>query len=448
MAAAAVTPAWVAEALAVAAAQTPAPVAWLERLRLAARSQVGQVPWPNRRQEAWRYTSLTALEVAEMQHGGAPSPAATEAARAVWAQTPALGHGPRLLFVDGHHVASAGAVPAGVTTASLATILAAPSAPWHAHLGSLGLQEDQPLAALNLALLQDAAVVHVDAGVCVDETIELTFITQATAPPRLTQPRLLVVAEADSRLQVVARHLDLGVGASFTNLVAELILGNRAELVFWRLQEGSEAATHTATVAAQVQAQAHLRTGLLALGGSLVRQSTQVALLGADAQCDWAGLQLGRGTAHLDMQVQLRHVGLRTRSSQLFKQLLHDRSSGTFGGQVLVAPGADGACAEQLSRSLLLDPGASAQTQPQLEILTDDVRCSHGATVGNLDPAALFYLQSRGLDRSAATALLTFAFAQEVLDRLQEPLARSLFSTTVGRWLGMSTDAVLPGRRS
>jgi Fe-S cluster assembly protein SufD len=302
--------------------------------------------------------------------------------------------------------------------------LAAGAAPG---LGALADGKQHPLAALNTALFPDAACVSVPAGAALSQPIHLVFVSTGDGAPRASFPRVFVEVGPGSRALVIQDHVTLGAGPRFTDVVAEVSVGENASLELVLLQRESEASWQISNLQAELARDARFAARTLTLGGALVRNDLGVRLAGAGAECDLDGLFLGAGSRLVDNHTLVDHAVPHCTSRELYKGILGGRSRGVFRGRVIVRPDAQKSDAQQHNANVLLSNEAEIDTKPQLEIWADDVRCSHGASIGRLDEDALFYLRSRGLAESAARDLLTRGFAAEVLRRVgSAPLAEAL----------------------
>ncbi len=404
----------------------PRPAEW-PALREAAEARLANRELPTAADEDWKYTDLKALE--GLSFGHAPH-ALVDISHHLLPEMV----GTRQVFVNGHHAphaSCASAVPAGVRFLPLATA----SEACHA-LGSVpngaepGIFED-----LNTARFEDGAVILVPRNLKVALPLHLLFITQADAPIAVF-PRLLVVLERGAELDLVEEHH--GSGTYLTCPVVEIHLAEGAILRHERVQRDDLSAFHLGTLKAEVAKGGQYHSRTLTFGARLSRQSPWVRLAeGAEASLD--GLALLDGSQVADTHSFLQHAEPNAASHQLHKCIVDGKARAIFNGQIRVAPGAQGTDAKQQSRNLLLSEAARVDTKPQLEIYADDVKCSHGATVGQLDPEELFYLQSRGLNADDARNLLTYGFAADVLTHVAvTSLRRSLRKLVMARTQAMA----------
>jgi len=388
---------------------------WLDQAREEALTAFLDIGFPSLRDEDWKYTSVAQIE------NGRFVLAPTAANQAAAADVAALAlPGARLLvFVDGRfarELSHIGALPTGVAITSLARVLEREPERLQARLGYPAVDYPSGFAALNAAFMNDGAYVHIEAGVALDEPIHLLFL--ATTANAATHARNLVVAEAGSRVRIVEHHAAIDGAVYFSNVVTDIVIGRGAAVEHHKLQEESLRAFHVAAVNADLGEDGRFVSSSFALGGALARTDIDVGLNAAGAQCVLDGLYMTDGRQHIDHHTRIDHAQPRGTSREFYKGVLAGASRAVFNGKVIVRPDAQQCDAFQTNRNLLLSEQAEVDTKPQLEIWADDVKCGHGATVGQLDPDQLFYLRARGVDAAAAHALLVFAFADEVIARI------------------------------
>ncbi len=407
---------------------------WLTELRATAMARFAATGFPTTRDEAWHYTSLAPVERVAFAPPGAQCIGLDGDDLAPYLLAPEADA--RLVFVNGRlapslcHLSS---LSAGVRAAGLAEAVEQWPEAVARHLGRL-LPADDPIAALNTAFAGDGALLFVEAGAD-GGTIELLFLTTAatTTPPLFAAPRNLLVLGANSRATVVESHLALGTTTAFSDPATEIDLGDGARLDYLRLVH-EPGAFHTGTVAATQTRDSRLHAHLLALGGRICRTDLATRLAGPGAEARLAGLALAGGRDHLDLTTRIDHAAVATRSREQVRQIVAGRGRGCFSGLVHVHPGAQQTDARLANANLLLSDRAEADTRPQLLIYADDVKCSHGATVGRLDDEALFYLRARGVDEQEARQLLTTAFAAEATTTIADPaLRRAVGERTTAR---------------
>jgi Fe-S cluster assembly protein SufD len=394
--------------------------AWLKELRDGGIARFGELGFPTTKQEAWRFTSVAPL---------VETPFALASVPDTRHLTPAqiagfiVGDGPRLVFVNGHFSAAlsrATGLPAGTRVESLAGALKTDHPSIREHLGKYAGFADRPFAALNTAFVSDGAFVHVPAGVTIEEPIELLFVAAPATggAPRVSHPRNLIVVERQARATVVETYAGLGDGVYWTNAVTEVVAGDGARVDCYRVQRESDRAYHVAVTDIHQGRDSAVNLHAVSFGGALARHDLRGTLAGPGGYLILNGLYVLAGEQHADHHTAIDHAAPHCESHEYFNGVLDGRSRGVFNGRIIVRPGAQKTDSKQTNNNLLLSGDAHADSQPQLEIYADDVKCTHGSTVGPLDPKALFYLRSRGLGEVEARRLLTYGFAAEILNRM------------------------------
>ena len=385
-------------------------------LRAQGREDFLRARLPTAKHEDWRYTSLSGLAAQPF----APAPRA----RASAALARELPPGPRLVFVNGRidpDATDLAGLPAGVRMGSLAAALRERPAALHPFLGRVAAPGVHAFAALNAGLFEDGALVEIDDGVACAPTLHLVFL--AAGAGFAAHPRNLVVAGRDARAAVVESYR--GEGSYLVNAVTEVALAEGAEVEHDRLQEDAPTAYHLGVVQVAQGARSRFTGQSIALGGELARVEARVLLGAEQAACDLHGLYVASGKQVLDHLVYVDHASPRCVSREVFKGVLDGASRGVFAGRVHVREGAQKTDASQVNSNLLLSEDATVDTKPQLEILNDDVKCSHGGTVGQIREDQLFYLRSRGVTEALARAMLTWAFASEMVQKVGPAEARA-----------------------
>ena len=391
------------------------PSAWLNKLRAEAVDRVGVLTVPTIRDEEWRFTDLSPLTRLSFQPVRMPvglKAADVERFRIEEATT-------RLVFVDGVHAPelSGAARDGGVVLANLLSAGAAQAAAIDLHLGRHVEFHDSVFAALNTAFLHDGALVVVPRDVSTVAPVHLLFI--ATQKGAASYPRCLLVAESGSAVTVIEDYVTLQPETYFTNAVTEIALGDRAHVDHIRVQRDSGQAFHIANCAVSLANASRYRSVSVALGARISRYDLNVLHTAEGAECTIDGLALIGERQLADTHTCIDHAKPHGVSRQLHKCIAGGAAHAVFNGKIIVRPDAQRTNSSQSNRNLLLTPKAHVDTKPQLEIFADDVKCAHGATVGQLDSEALFYLASRGLSDAAARNLLTYAFGAEIIDRIR-----------------------------
>jgi Fe-S cluster assembly protein SufD len=424
--------------------------AWLPPLRQAGMSRFEREGFPVSRDEEWRFTPITPIARGVFQ------PATSPAVPFSRAEAEALAFGPQswpqLVFVNGRfapEISTTPALPAGVVVLSLAEALARRPELVEPHLGKHVTVEATPFTALNAAFIHDGAFVLVPNGVELETPIQLSFVTTGDQHERVTHPRNLIVIEAQARAAVIESYIGAdgraggqadgsALPAYLTNAVTEVVLGESAWLEHSRIQRESASAYHIAFSHVHQARESHYRSFSLAMGGAISRHNLHTRLGAPETEALLYGLSIAEGTQLADHHTAIYHDEPNCRSWEVYKAILDGQSRGVFNGKVFVTPEAQKTDAKQTNRTLLLSEKARVDTKPQLEIFADDVKCTHGATVGYLDDLPLFYFRSRGMPEDRARKLLTYAFAAEVLDEIHVEPVRLALDSVVRDRLGVS----------
>jgi len=414
------TEAFVQEFEARAATATAEGPEWLEPVRRAAMERFARTGFPGARDEEWRFTPIGPIAQGSWRP---PAGGVGEISRAQLAPF-RFGHADwtTLVFVNGVYseaLSALGGLPAGVRVSSLSEALRANGDLLQAHLGRHALLEGSPFTALNTAFLADGGLVHVGAGVDLAAPVHLLFVASAGGEGAVVHPRNLVVVERGARASIIESYVTLAPGLKYwTNPVTEVAVAAGAWVEHTRIQRESERAYHVGLTQVDQQRDSHYRSFSLAMGAALARHNLHVRLNDENIETLMYGLYLTRGEQVADNHTAIYHDQPNCRSWEVYKGILDGRSRAVFNGKVFVKPEAQKTDAKQTNRNLLLSDDARVNTKPQLEIFADDVKCTHGATVGRLDEVARFYARSRGIPAAAADRLLTYAFAAEVVDEV------------------------------
>jgi Fe-S cluster assembly protein SufD len=395
--------------------------AWLRERRRRAREQFAEAGLPSTRLEDWRYTNLAPLAQQELE---LPPARGREVSREELERVcfPVFACS-LYVFVDGRfrpELSSPRALSGEPRVESLAELRAREPERLPDALGALVDAKRHPFAALAGACLDDGAVLRVPRGARIEQPVHVVFAASAAAA-ELVHPRLLVVAEPGSSVQVIQDHVSLGAAAGLSNCVSEVVASRDSRVELVSVQREAAGAFLVWNLAVRQERDSFFSAHTLTLGGRLVRNDVSVCLADVGAECALGGLFIGAGESLVDNHTFVDHAMPHGKSRELYKGILGGRSRGVFRGRVLVRPDAQKTDARQSNANLLVSPGAQVDSKPQLEIHADDVRCSHGSATGQLDPDALFYLRSRGIGEGEARRLLTRGFAREVLDALPVP---------------------------
>lgn len=420
----------------------PANGAWFLPIRRAAIARFAELGFPTLKDEDWRFTDLSPLVETPFQMAEEGAGAGAGAGRVGAADlAPFTFAGLRchlLVFVNGRHVpelSSVSALPKGVVVASLADAMCTRRELVEPHLARYADVEQSAFSALNTAFLEDGGFVHIPKGVVLDEPIHLLYVTTATPAPVVAHPRNLVVAEEQTQAAVVEHYVSVADGVYFSNAVSEVVAGDGSVLSHTLIERESRQAFNISTLRVQQGRSSTVTSHTVLLGGALVRNNVHPVLAGEGCDCLINGLFMGTGAQHMDNYMRVEHVGPHSTSRQFYNGILDGASHGVFHGRIVVHPGAQKTDAKQTNRNLLLAREAQIDTKPQLEIYADDVKCTHGATIGQVHEDAIFYLRSRGLSQESARALLLYAFASECLERMKVEGIRKHLEGLVIRWL-------------
>jgi Fe-S cluster assembly protein SufD len=395
---------------------------WVRGLRESAFARFCQTGFPTTHDEDWRFTNVSTLAQTAFKLAQ-PAQVKDRDVSGYRLEGAAC----QLVFVNGKFAAELSLLsklPPGLHVASLSEILRNDPASLEAHLGRYLNIERDAFAALNTAFLEEGAVVRIGRGAIIEAPISLLFLSTAANRPAMTHPRNLIVAGQGSQATVMEDYVSLGGGVVFSNTATELVAGENAVISHYMIEREDEQAFNVSTLRIQQGRSANVASHSLLLGGGLVRNNVHPVLDGEGGECLINGLFLGHGRQHMDNYMLVEHASPHCGSRQFYNGILDDQAHGVFHGRIVVHKHAQKTDAKQTNRNLLLSDAAQIDTKPQLEIYADDVKCTHGATIGQIEEDSLFYLRSRGLDERTARNLLLYAFAGECLARMKMGLAR------------------------
>jgi Fe-S cluster assembly protein SufD len=398
---------------------------WLLPIRKAGLARFSEIGLPTTNHEDWRFTNTAAIAKLPFNPAfeSSDNVAADQLKDLLFAQQ----SGSRLVFVNGHFAAQLSSIknlPAGVKAGSLAAALGSDAAFLEKHLGKYAASADNGFSALNQAFFLDGGFVHVPAGKVVAEPIQFIYVSTAKQSCATIHPRNLVIAEANSSVTILESYVSLGGSGYFTNAVTELFAGENAHLEFVKFQDEAADAYHLAAFHGEFGRSSHVNVHSFALGAKLSRNNIRTKLAGEGLECVLNGLYITRNEQLADHHMIVEHAQPHCASHEYFNGILDDKSRGVFHGRILVQPIAQKTDAKQTNKNLLLSDDAGADTKPQLEIYADDVKCTHGATIGQLNDESIFYLRSRGIAPETARRMLIHAFAGEIIERIQHEPAR------------------------
>jgi len=416
---------------------------WLQSLRQDAFARFSETGFPTTHDEDWRFTNVAAVSNTPFEMAGLETVSTEQLAPFGASEFSCC-----LVFVNGlfsEELSTLAPLPKGVTVGNLAAQLKEDPASLEPHLGRYLNTQRDAFAALNTAFIEDGVYVYVPRGVVVETPIYVLYVTVPGATPTMNHPRNLIVAEESSQVTVVEDYVSLGEGATFSNAATELVAGDNAHVSHYMIVREGEQAYNFSTLRIQQGRHANVATHSLLLSGALVRNNVHPVLAGEGSECLINGLFMANGRQHMDNYMLVEHASPHCDSRQFYNGILNGQSHGVFHGRIIVHKDAQKTDAKQTNRNLLLSDDAQIDTKPQLEIYADDVKCTHGATIGQFDDNALFYLRSRGLAEAAARHVLLLAFANECLDRMNSPQLRDHLEKLVVA--GMPEAATFAGPR-
>ena len=415
---------------------------WARELRKAAISRFRELGFPTARRgnEEWKYTDVGPVARVPLQP-------ATSTPQLSPSDVEEAGFGeqdwPQLVFVNGRYnsgLSSLASLPNGVTIGELSEAMQSSSELVQQHLARYADYESNAFTALNTAFVHEGAFVHIPKGVQVENPIRLLFLTTSENEETVAHPRVLIVAGEDSKATVIEAYKGVSDGQYFTNAVTEVLVGAGARMEYYKVQRQSEQAFHITTTNVALDRNSSFASVNIDMGGRLTRNNLNLLTLDQDCSCTLDGFYMVNGSQHVDNQVIIDHAKPYTTSRELYKGILDGRSRSVFHGSIIVREGAVKVNANQVDKNLILSDQAEADTKPAFWIYCDDVKCGHGAACGQIDPTAMFYLRSRGIDEQAAKSLLTKAFLSEVIQSIGNQVFRSqidaLVQNTLREWLG------------
>jgi Fe-S cluster assembly protein SufD len=407
--------------------------AWLGRLRAEAMEAFAELSFPTVHLEDWKYTNVAPLTRVEF----APAAADEQAAAAVRRHPSFDLECWRLVFLNGRYTPELSrleGLPRGVEVRSLAEALAVSPGAVEEHLARHADFKDHAFVALNTAFIEDGAFISIAKGVVLKQPIHLLYVSAPGAHSTVSHPRNLIVAGEASQAAVIEAYAGWGEVPAFTNAVTEIVAGENSRVDYVKVQQESAAAFHISTIHARQARYSNLASHSLALGSLLGREELITVLDGEGAEALLRGLYVTTGRQLIDNHTTIDHARAHCSSREFYKGVLDGASTGVFNGKIIVRPDAQKTDSKQSDKNLLLSEQATINTKPQLEIFADDVKCTHGATIGQIDSEAIFYLRSRGIGEEEARQLLVVAFGNEIIESVSHaPLRARLQADLRGR---------------
>ena len=410
--------------------------AWVTAARRHALVRFHELGFPTTRDEEWRFTGVAPIAEGRfaLAHDGTASVSADALAPFGWDGE----HAATIVFVNGHYAPDASSIvelPSDVRVESLARAFSAPGNGVESHLTRVAPDDRRAFTALNTAFLSDGAYIHVPAGVTVAKPIHLLFLSAGESHPTMTHPRVLLVLDAASKATIVESYGAAHASRYFTNAVTEIVAGENATLDHYKVQREQQDSFHMGAVYLRASRDSNVSCHSVSLGGSIVRNDVVAVLDGEGVMCTLNGLYVGDGSRVVDNHTTIVHARPHCGSREIYKGILADRSRAVFNGKIVVRPDAQQTDAKQTNKALLLSDDAQINTKPQLEIFANDVKCTHGAAVGQMDEDAIFYLRARGVGLDEARHILIHAFAGDVLNQMPLEALRRRIDAELGRRL-------------
>jgi Fe-S cluster assembly protein SufD len=408
--------------------------AWLPKLRRAAIESFAELGFPSTHDEEWIYTNVTPLASTSFvpAHVKLSSELRQEIQKLPLADLDCS----RLAFLNGCYVPELSKLhgtPPGLKAGSLASAWKNHGVLLERHLGRYADSKTHAFVALNTAFFEDGAFIEVPEGAVLQRPLHILQISFGAGRTTLSHPRNLILVGDNGQATIIETFVSLGEDTTFTNTVTEIVAGEGSLVDYCKVQQESDKAYHYGRVQVQQERSSSAATHSIQLGGALTREEVYAVLGGEGAESLLHGLYVISGHQHVDNHTIIDHAKAHCSSREIYKGVLDGKSQGVFNGKIVVRPDAQKTDSKQSNKNLLLSEDAIINTKPQLEIFADDVKCTHGATVGQIDPEAVFYLRSRGIGAGEAKKLLTYAFANDVMERikyqpLREKLAGRLFA--------------------
>jgi Fe-S cluster assembly protein SufD len=398
---------------------------WLHAIRKSAISHFAELGFPTTHHEEWLFTNVA--PIAKLPFKPVFEPTSGLTLKDIERFTFGGQNCNRLVFVNGHfsqELSSIRKYDDGILIGSLVNALAKQWNVLEAHLGRHARFDENAFAALNTAMFTDGGFVFVPKGKVIKEPIHFLFLVNSLEAGITVQPRNLIVCERDSQAKVVESYVSLSDGVCFTNAITEIAMDEAAHLEHCKLQGENQESFHVATIHASQAKNSNLTTHSISTGARLARNNLYLSLEGEGIESILNGLYLATDNQLVDHHTVVDHASPHCNSHEFYHGILDGKSRGVFNGKIFVRKDAQKTDAKQTNRNLLLSDDATVDAKPQLEIFADDVKCTHGATIGQLDEEAIFYLRARGIGHDLARQILIHAFASEIMDRIHIPEVR------------------------
>jgi Fe-S cluster assembly protein SufD len=398
----------------------------IHEMRKHALARFVELGFPTAHNEEWRFTNITPIRNTQFQpalHFADEGITKSRVESLFVTDAKSI----RLVFINGHFAKNLSNAPPSIKKlrmGSLASFLQSGDPTCNQYLARYASVENSAFVALNTAFMQDGAFVQIEDGIALYDPIECLYLTCSSDRPLISNPRNLFVVGRNSRATIVESYVALDDNACLDNVVSEIIVGEDSVVEHDKLEMEGGSTYHVGTIQIHQMARSNYTNNVISLGGKIVRNNITVVLADQNAESTLNGLSLGTGDQLIDSHTTIDHTMPNCTSHELYKSILDGRAKGVFNGKIFVRQDAQKTDAKQTNKTLLLSDDATINTKPQLEIFADDVKCTHGATVGQLDEEQVFYLRSRGISERSARDILTFAFASDVVERVHSDSLR------------------------
>lgn len=408
---------------------------WLKSIRKHAITKFSELGFPTPRDEDWRFTNVAPIARSSFHIplNGIGQVSAADL-------TPFQFEGQQiceLVFINGHYSAELSThctLPEGVIVLNLAEAINSQEDILKENLAKYADFENEAFTALNTAFMEDGGFIYIPKGTVVEEPIHLLYISTAGDKPSITNPRNLIIVEDNCEANIIEQYVSLDENIYLSNVVTEMVVGENSSVGHYLIELESKKAFNISTLRVQQARSSNMRSYSVLLGGSLVRNNIHPVLAGEGCNSLINGLYMSTHRQHMDNYMKIEHVSPHCDSRQLYNGVLDGRSRGVFHGRIIVHEGAQKTDAKQTNRNLLLSDYAQVDTKPQLEIYADDVKCTHGATIGQIDENALFYLRSRGISKEASRDIILNAFTNETLESMTVDSIKKYCTNLVADW--------------
>lgn len=408
---------------------------WLKSIREEGISTFTELGFPTTRDEDWRFTNVApiARSAFEISRNGYTEPSSEDISKFIFEGATSA----TLVFINGYYapeLSKTESLPQGVIVSNLAEAIRNHEDLVREHLTKYADIKQEAFTALNNAFFQDGGFIYIPSGTVLENPVHLLYVSASTEKPRVTSPRNLIIAEENAQANVVEHYVSLEESVYLSNVVTELIVGENSTLGHYLIECESKKSFNVSTLRVEQGRNSNIRSHSVLLGGAIVRNNVHPVLAGEGCDSLINGLFMSSGRQHMDNYMKVEHASPHSDSRQFYNGILDGRSRGVFHGRIVVHEDAQKTDAKQTNRNLLLSDHAQIDTKPQLEIYADDVKCTHGATIGQIDEDAIFYLRSRGIGEEASRDIILNAFTNETLDSMGVESVKNYCTKLVEDW--------------